>query len=170
MITDFTLSSLRELTLGDQVKLLKVSLFWGYFMRELGQVIRIDGEWAILKVAKSTRCAGCTACEMFDDGKPREIVARNDISAESGDMVEIEINPKRVVGHSFLIFIFPIIFMILGYVFGASLSNQLKMDGETSGIIGALTFLGLSFLLIFIFEKRFTKKDHSSARLVAIKN
>lgn len=139
-------------------------------MRELGQVIRVRGELAVLRVAKSTHCAGCNACQMFDDGQPREIVARNDISAKSGDMVEIEINPRIVIGHSLLIFIFPIIFMILGYILGAGLSVQLRMGSEQSGIIGALSFFVLSFVLIFVYEKLFIKKDASSARLVAIKN
>lgn len=136
-------------------------------MRESGQVISVNNSSVIIKVVKSDHCKGCTACNMFDDGHAREIVLHNDFSAKIGDLVEIEISPKKVVGHSFLIFIFPLLFMISGYVVGAAFSIKLKMDAEPCGIFAAIVFLILSFFIIYIYDKISSQKD-DSVRVVSI--
>ncbi|MBN1350535.1 SoxR reducing system RseC family protein [candidate division KSB1 bacterium] len=136
-------------------------------MRELGEVLRIDEEKAYVRIAKSEHCAGCNACDMFDNGRPRELIVRNSAAAQVGDLVEIDINPKSVVKASFLIFIFPIIAMILGYVLGKHLSSHLGISAEPSGIIGSVACLALSFLAIFIYDKSFAT-DTPSASIIAI--
>ncbi len=136
-------------------------------MEHFGKVIEIQDNLARVQLAKSSHCAGCTACDMFDTSGPKELKAQNEIHAKPGDFVRIEIAPSQVIGSSLLIFVFPIIAMMFGYWFGTKFAPSLKMAGEIAGIAGSLSLLGISFLIIFLYDRSFGRTNQPQARLLA---
>jgi len=137
-------------------------------MENFGKVIEIQGELARVQIAKSSQCAGCTSCDIFDTRGPRELQARNEIQAKPGDFVKIEVAPSQVIGNSLFIFIFPIIAMMLGYWLGSKSATFFKITEEMAGIAGSLGFLGISFLIIFLYDRFYGRKNQPVARLIAL--
>lgn len=139
-------------------------------MRHFGKVINIEDEMARIQIAKSSQCKNCTACDMFDTKGTVEISARNELAAKVEDYVEVEIAPAQVIGSSLLVFIFPIIALIIGYMLGSHLAPQTTLTAENAGIIGSLIFLVLAFLLIYVYDRLFARKKSAKAWIAAIKN
>lgn len=139
-------------------------------MRHLGKILSIDGNIAEIRIAKSNKCAGCTACDMWDTKGPLVIPAKNNVAAKVGELVEVEIAPKQVIGSSFLVFLFPILALMGGYWLGNRLAPQLQMGGEGAGILGALVFLVISFGVIYVYDRLFMKKSKTRAWIDRVVN
>ena len=134
-------------------------------MRETGIVVSKDGRLVKVLMVKSEKCKECTACSAFGENS-MQLEARNDFGAEVGEIVDVEISPKQVVGFSFLVFIFPVMAMIVGYFLGMRIGGELGMTGEGSGILGAFILLVISFLLIKAYDTLWGRMSKSSAYVV----
>ena len=134
-------------------------------MRETGVIVSKRDKWVQEQLMKNEKCEGCSACTAFGPDS-MSIEARNDIDAKTGDIVEIEIAPKQVVGHSFLIFLLPIVAMIGGYFIGMELGGRRGFIGESSGIMGALVMLLISFITIRIYDKFWGYAEKNTAHVI----
>lgn len=121
-------------------------------MRETGIIISQEKDQATVQMARGEKCDGCNLCSMAEDGRMR-VTALNKINAGVGDMVEVEIPPGKIVGYSMLLFIMPILMMILGYFAGKAVFTF--SHGESSGILGSIGGLVLSFVIIRLIDRRF---------------
>ena len=135
-------------------------------MRETGVVISKHGGWVNVLLTKGEKCEGCSACTAYGPNS-MSIQARNEIDAKTGDIVDVEVSPKQVVGLSFLIFLFPVIAMICGYFLGLKIGSNLGLAGEGSGIVGAVSLLILSFLIIKIYDTTWGKSWKNAAYVVS---
>jgi sigma-E factor negative regulatory protein RseC len=134
-------------------------------MRENGVIVSKHGNWVTVLLTKGEKCEGCSACSAYGKNS-RGIKARNDIDAEVGDSVEVEISPKQVIGLSFLMFIFPVVAMIVGYFIGTRAGENLGLKDESSGILGALVLLIISFIFIKIYNIFWGDTEKSTAHVV----
>jgi len=137
-------------------------------MEHFGKIIDVEGELARVQIARTPECKSCRACEMFDTRKTVEIVARNNVNAQLGDQVNVEIAPAHVVGSSLLIFLFPIVALLVGYWLGVNLASQLGLNQEGGGIIGAITLLVLAFIIIYFYDRFFARRQKTRAEVIAI--
>jgi len=135
-------------------------------MRETGIIISKQGKSVQVRLQKSKKCEGCTACASFGPNS-MAIEAHNEIDAEIGDVVDVEISPKQVVGHSLVIFLFPIVAMIFGYFLGMRIGGYKDLTGEGSGILGALVMLVISFLVIKLYDSYQGHQKKNSAYVVS---
>ena len=135
-------------------------------MEHYGRVIQVTGQTVQVEIAKSTECAKCKACDMFDTRETIILEAQNDINAQQDDMVTIEVAAKQVLASSVLVFLMPVLFLIFGYWLG---STQLwfSSNPESSGIISALIALLLSFGVIFGTDRLLFKKAGFQAHLIS---
>lgn len=132
-------------------------------MKDIGIIIKTHGDLATVQMVRSKACDSCKACDAFGQ-KTMRIIAFNEIHAQEGDRVEFEIQPQNVYRHTFLIFIFPLLMMIAGYLIGISLTPE--PSGEGAGILGAAAFFGLSFLVIKKIDRHWGEKHKTSARII----
>ena len=72
---------------------------------------------------------------------------------ELGDLVTLEISEKDVVKAAFIAYIFPPIFMILGYIVADHLGFS-----EMQSIFGSFLGLGVGFIFLAIYDRFFAKK------------
>jgi|YelNatPaOPRAMG01_1025707.scaffolds.fasta_scaffold00047_36 sigma-E factor negative regulatory protein RseC len=112
-------------------------------MRERGIILSTEGQVARVRFAKGKQCEGCRACQAFGEGSAI-LEALNEVAASPGDVVEVEIPPKRVLESSFLVFIVPVLALMVGYFFGR-LSLGLEEDSAVAAGFGCLaaSFVGL---------------------------
>lgn len=135
-------------------------------MRECGQVVAIEGRRVQVKVVRGDKCGECRACHAFGEGTGL-IEADNAIGAGVGDLVEVEVNPKAVVRHSFLIFIFPLLLFLAGYALGRALPWPQTLGAEGRGVVAAFLLLGFGFLLVRGYDRYYARSGAQSAVVVA---
>ena len=135
-------------------------------MRETGVIVSIAGNLARVRMAKGVQCAGCKACSAFGETS-MELEVRNNLHAQLGERVEVEINPQQVVGHSLLLFVVPILLLMVGYLLGFSFNLGLPISRESQGIVAGLVFLAGSFLGLRLYDRFYAKSGKVMAEIVA---
>jgi sigma-E factor negative regulatory protein RseC len=121
---------------------------------EEGMVTAIEGEYALVKVVRTTSCAHCPSAGSCHIESDRQIIvkAKNSAGARVGQRVKLFIAPGSILAASFLLYVIPLFGLIMGAVAGKlflayvwpSLSSELLAAG--AGLITmAGTFAGLRF-------------------------
>ncbi|MCK4593722.1 SoxR reducing system RseC family protein [bacterium] len=123
-------------------------------MIELGRVLRrLDGFRVEVEVIRHADCGDCRICGSFTDGKPNTLIARNLIGAGEGDTVRMEVEPKRVVGLSALVFLLPILAFVVGYVLVMIFIGQGTAGQTALHVAGGLVVMVLSFIPVVRYSK-----------------
>ncbi|HPG41659.1 MAG TPA: SoxR reducing system RseC family protein [bacterium] len=117
-------------------------------MTEQGIVIAINKEVATIQMVRGEKCHNCTICDAIGPNY-RTLEAVNKPGANIGDHVEVEIKPAHVLLNSFIIFIFPVLLMIIGYFTGNTLFGN-NGTSQEAGIAGALLGVIAAFVLVKI--------------------
>lgn len=111
-------------------------------MQQYGQVLKSSGGKAQVQIRRHLQCEKCSHCS----GEREHLIeAKNPINAKAGQVVRLEMGSGMVLKATFLLYIFPLLMMLLGYLLGSSLFSAAE---ELVGFLTGMTFLGLSFLLI----------------------
>ena len=81
----------------------------------------------------------------------------NNLDAEVGDIVEFETNSKSVIKASFIAYIVPLIFLIIGMGLGYYINStyMLMASSDALGAIFGLVFVAVSYLIIKMLEPKF---------------
>lgn len=135
-------------------------------MRETGVVVRTYGAKALIRMIRGGQCEGCNICKNLGENH-QEVEAENQIAAHPGDWVDVEINPKQVVSHSLLLFIFPLIAMFTGYFIGAGIDSSFAGSAENRGVLLAIAFLIGSFGMIKLYDGLFQRSHKQTAIIVS---
>lgn len=132
-------------------------------MTNKGIVTQIVNNKVKLRLFKSSSCSHCSQCsEASKYGKDYEFII--DKKVELGDLVTLEISEKDVIRAAAIAYIMPPIFMILGYI----IAHKLNFS-ELQSAIGSFVGLGIAFLILFIYDKFFAKKNiEDEIRVISI--
>ena len=119
-------------------------------MKEVGKVLKTEGAFSIVEVG-GKYCKTCSLkghC-LLSSQRERKIEAKNLINAKEGDLVIVNVPPKKYLSVTFVIYILPIIFMLAGAYVGIKIGPMLRIkDPNLSPIIFGFSFLFLSFILV----------------------
>lgn len=108
--------------------------------REFALVLETyDNNIAKVELQRSSSCEGCSICS---SGKPIVLRALNNINAEKGDSVVIEVEELKK-GLNFLVYAVPLICLIIGYVIGNYFSKLISIKQNLGP--------AFSFVLFFIY-------------------
>ena len=108
--------------------------------REFALVLETyDNNIAKVELQRSSSCEGCSICS---SGKPIILRALNNINAEKGDSVVIEVEELKK-GVNFFVYIIPLICLIVGYVIGDYFSKLISLKHNLGP--------AFSFVLFFIY-------------------
>jgi len=121
---------------------------------EEGMVTAIEGEYAMVKVIRTSSCAHCPSAGSCHIESDREILvkAKNNAGARVGQRVRLFVAPGSILAASFLLYVIPLFGLILGAVAGKlflahvwpRLSSELLAAG--AGLVAmAGTFAGIRF-------------------------
>jgi len=127
-------------------------------MLERGVVLNNTGEKVEVEMYSGYSCEGCSVC-FIDKNKRHILQIRQQLSLKPGDQVELEILPDFAVKSAFLIFFFPLLMMILGYYLFHDLTILAGIPAIYRGIIGALGGLLVSFMLVYIYDRKLQRKS-----------
>jgi len=130
---------------------------------EQGIVLRTESEAAWVKTTRSSACQGCTArnsCHTLSDSKDMEVKALNLAGAREGDRIVLSFETKSLLKATFLIYVFPIIFLVVGAVIGQMLAPLVAFDPSALSVL-----LGFScfFAALFMMKTRANKMAAKNA-------
>lgn len=138
---------------------------------EEGIVTRIEQDRTWVRVRRSSMCEGCksqSACLSLTGDKEMECEVRNPIGARIGDRVLLQISSGSLLKVSFLFYMVPLIFLVLGIFGGMAWGRSHTGDPELYAALGGIAAAALSFFLIKIFSRRFRDKEAYIPEIVKI--
>ncbi len=146
-------------------------------MEEEGSVVKVEAGYAIVKAERGSSCEGCgskASCHAMSgsEGKSMQIRAINEIGARVGDRVLVAIDSGVMLKSSFLIYIVPLVFMIIGGILGDAYAQSNMPGADADLVAGAtgITFLILSFVLIKFWSKSVERKSKYHPKIMRILN
>jgi len=142
-------------------------------IEETGTVIEIKGpSTAVVLCQKGSFCEHCAAmdtCRMGADNQSMQVDAHNTLGAEVGDRVVLSVSSRNFLTSSFVVYIVPLLFMLVGGILGQFIGEEL-ITGVSPQLLSALigvAFLVGAFLTIRV-GSRALKNEHYLPRIVRI--
>lgn len=125
-------------------------------MQEVGTVVEVRDDLAIVEVERSPACERCGVCHHMLGTNKMVAEARNDAQAKVGEKVNLEIESKIFLTMAFVLYIVPVVFLIIGYFIGSTLVAFLQKPtySQEVGILSGFIFLGFSYLIIRMIDRR----------------
>jgi positive regulator of sigma E activity len=117
---------------------------------EIGTILRLDGENAVVLLIGGKSCKGCGAGKLGlckAGGDSMMLTAKNTISARIGDTIMVGIDQEVQIKGYFLAYIFPLLAFIVGSIVGNILGNYLSIPS----LDALLGFAALSATAVFTF-------------------
>jgi sigma-E factor negative regulatory protein RseC len=126
-------------------------------MEEIGRVIDFGEESTLVRVEIEGKgaCHNCVSrnvCVPFGGNSRMMTEAMNEKGARPGDLVRIEMSPRSTISAAFLLYVFPVVALFLGYALGASVTGE-----EKYGIGTGLFMLAFSFVVLKALNSFFSK-------------
>lgn len=119
-------------------------------LTEYGQVVEVKNNVAHVKFMRTSACGKCHACGMLSTQNEIIVQVKNEMDAAVGDMVAVTIRMRKAMRASVLAYVFPLIMLVLGVLFGWLLSNvwHVFQNSDTTMAICAIIFVVMSFFLL----------------------
>ena len=122
----------------------------------------LSKEMAEVAVTRGTACGGnCGSCESCVFQNELKTPALNKIQARPGQKVLIESQTSRIFKAAFLVYVFPLLFFLLGYLLSAAFSL-----GETAGIIFSFAGLIIGAVIVVLSQRRIREKDRITFEII----
>ncbi len=142
-------------------------------MQEIGRVTEVEEDMATILLDPSSACGSCNSCSSVGGGGnkgPKTLYIKNTIGARPNDRVVLALSTSKSIVISIFLYVFPLIMMMVGYKMGERIEpGRLTERGDSiAAIILSVTFLVLSFVLIYFLDKLAKRKKKFSPELIRI--
>ena len=138
---------------------------------ENGIVIRTDSRGAWVKTTKSGSCEGCSArgsCHSLSDRGEMEVNAINEAGAKVGDRIVLSFDTSPLLKATFLLYVFPILFLILGAVIGNETAPYLNINPSGFSAIVGFSFFFAAVLIIKVRANKLAEKNEYRPKIIKI--
>ncbi|MDA3837680.1 MAG: SoxR reducing system RseC family protein [Candidatus Delongbacteria bacterium] len=118
-----------------------------------GFVVKIEDKYAYIEMVLNSSCTNCANKGICaTDDKPALLKIPNKYDLVAGDRVDIELTTGTKLTSGFLLFIFPILLMIIGYYVG-----YIVEPSDGAGMIGSLFGLTSGVIILIGINRKVTK-------------
>ena len=130
-------------------------------MEQIGIVKEVKGSDVVLEVRRVSACGtNCGSCAASCEVAPHFLTINNRVNAELGDFVQIEAEAKKILKYTFLIYIVPLVFLIVGIALG---NGYFKARGfvnyEVLSFVTGIVGLAISYLILKLIDNSVAKKN-----------
>ncbi|NLP36431.1 MAG: SoxR reducing system RseC family protein [Firmicutes bacterium] len=123
-------------------------------MEQVGLVVEIVEDRAIVAVQRHDVCAKCGACGIAVSGRgENHLEALNRANAAVGQKVKIISDTSHVLKASFMVYIIPLLALLLGLYVGQLLDGSLGVFARLDIILG-IVFLLASYLFVRGYDRK----------------
>lgn len=137
---------------------------------EEGIVTKVYSSTAWVKCTKSAACESCSAkgfCATGSDDDV-EVEAINAVGAKVDDRVTISFEASSLLKVSFLVYMVPVLFLILGVVIGDKIAPIFNYDQTIFSVFVGFLFLFAAFFFVKAKGKELSKKDAYQPKIIRI--
>lgn len=132
-------------------------------MRETGEVVKIKGENAVVRVQQSSACAKCHMCAFREGEKHIDLTLNNQIGATTGDLVELEMGANYVLSSAFIVYGVPLLMALAGLLIGI-----FAIHNELITLLIVVVMLVAGFATVSLLDKKLKRKPNFSPRIARI--
>ena len=140
-----------------------------------GIITKVYFSTACVKCAKSAACESCSAkgfCDTMGGGSGSnedvEVEAINAVGAKVDDRVTISFETSSLLKVSFLVYMVPVLFLILGVVIGDKIAPIFNYDQSIFSVLVGSLFLLAAFFFVNAKGKELSKKDAYQPKIIRI--
>jgi positive regulator of sigma E activity len=136
-------------------------------MIEHGKVVEIRGGRAVVELGEHMACERCGMCASAGDRKMR-VELPTVPGIEPGQTVEVEVPVSRI-GATLKVFGIPLLAVFVGTVLGNWLTKVFFANSSYPNLLGILIALGLvllSFLGLYLYNRKVARRPDRSPRIV----
>ncbi|MEG2546900.1 MAG: SoxR reducing system RseC family protein [Eubacterium sp.] len=123
-------------------------------MKEIGTIQTLNGKKATVKIKRHAACGECGACQVGKEKMTMETLARNDINAEIGDEVAVEMEFANVLKATSIMYGIPLIAFILGCGLGYFFAVSLGWDEVIVPFFSGIILTIIMYMVIRAFDKK----------------
>jgi len=141
-------------------------------MKEIGKVIKVEGNQATIFVKRGTACGTCGNCQVGREKLEMFMTTENSVGAEVGDEVEIELETMNVITATAIAYGFPLVALTAGIFGGYYGFLALGLNDNTAQVTGAvlgLVGLAISYAVIKYKEESIKNMNKFKPVVVGIK-
>lgn len=138
-------------------------------MDELGYVVALQKEYAVVNIKRHSACGSCHACEMGKSGKDEiNISVKNDLDAQVGDSVQVQMYAPDILMAAFVVYMIPLL-ALLGGITGTYLLGK-RMGGinEWTMILAGFVCLALSLGYVRYKDKKLSKSNRFEPKMIKV--
>ncbi|MDR7869857.1 MAG: SoxR reducing system RseC family protein [Tissierellaceae bacterium] len=143
-------------------------------MEQVGIVKEVKGNDVVLEVRRVSACGtNCGSCSASCEVAPHFVTINNKVNAKLGDMVEIKGETKKILKYTFIIYIVPLVFLILGIALGNQYFQSRGFENyEVLSFLAGIFSLVISFLVLKLIDNNVAKNNEvvlSISRIISKK-
>ena len=141
-----------------------------------GIITKIYSSTAWVKCTKSAACESCSAkgfCDTMGGSGSNddvEVEAINAVGAKVDDRVTISFETSSLLKVSFLVYMVPVLFLILGVVIGDKIAAIFNYDQSIFSVLAGFLFLFAAFFFVKAKGKELSRKDEYQPKIIRILN
>ena len=120
-------------------------------MKEEGIVVETSDGLARVETQRTSSCGGCGAKSFCKPGSGNSIIveALNPIHARTGERVRFEITGRVLLQSSFILYILPVLFLVIGAGLGKKLASIFPAyNQDVCSVLSGVLFLALGIFLL----------------------
>lgn len=142
-------------------------------VEERGTVVEVRERTALVRLRRSSACAGCAAAGHCHTGRgegEQLLEARNEVGASAGDAVRVAVSARAVIGASARIYLLPVAGLLAGAAVAQVSTSALisASAGDTAAGLGGIAGAVAAVLLGRRLGKRPRAGDAPLPRITSI--
>ena len=128
---------------------------------ERGRVIEVTDGKALVKIERSSACGKChTECALKSSEKQAILIeVRDPLGVQVNQSVQIAMQNANALRASFAVYIIPLLGLVVGALLGEFFGTLLGIK-DILAILGSFIFLGLSLIVVKLYNDRFKQNLH----------
>lgn len=136
---------------------------------ESGIVTNANLKTALIKTVRAGACESCSSrksCGTAHSHNEITVAVKNTIGVKEGDHVVIGLETRPMLYLTFLLYVFPILLMIIGAVFGNYMAPTFNFNPSVASMICGFSCFGFAFYIIRQKHKTLSQKDEFKPFLI----
>ncbi|HOA81350.1 MAG TPA: SoxR reducing system RseC family protein [Defluviitaleaceae bacterium] len=139
---------------------------------EVGKVINIKNNIAIVSMTRNEACQKCGACSHGHKSEEMILEAKNLCNAKIGDKVVIDLASSDFLKATFIMYGLPLILLFTGFFLGYYAFSKFGYESlqEPIGVLSGLIFMSISYIWIKSKEERWKSQNYHPAAVEIVKD
>lgn len=118
-------------------------------MDELGLVVELKNEYAVVNIQRKSACGSCKACELGKSGLSEiNVNVKNTLGATIGDRVMIQMQTPDVLKAAFTVYMIPLMALLIGVTGTYALQQKTGNHNEMTMMLVGVVMMLLSFVYV----------------------